>query len=161
GHGVYSLDYSPDSRLLVSTAEDGFRLWEASTAREVAFVRPQSSGGEMALFPPDGTNLVRLRGTVGDSGPSITKAIRAKILLNSDRRTFSSRRIWRWTCWVSPWHPASGVMLRDSLGTARDGCLLWSTIGNEECSCCRSNAFGKKRCRSRRVCPTRRSSPRS
>ena len=49
-------DVSPDGRLVATSGEDGVRLWEADTGRELAHLRAGFS--ETVLFHPDGRSLI-------------------------------------------------------------------------------------------------------
>jgi WD40 repeat protein/tRNA A-37 threonylcarbamoyl transferase component Bud32 len=58
----HSVDYSPDGRILAASGHDGVRLWDGSTARELAHL---PIGPTQTLqFLPDGTALL----TLGQSG---------------------------------------------------------------------------------------------
>jgi WD40 repeat protein len=54
--GVLSGAFSNDGRLLATSDEDGVRLWEADTGREIAHL--MHGGCADALFHPDGKSLV-------------------------------------------------------------------------------------------------------
>jgi len=57
GAGARSCEFSPDGRWLVSTHQDGVRLWDLASLKEVAHIR--SAGDALgALFHPSGTNLI-------------------------------------------------------------------------------------------------------
>jgi WD40 repeat protein len=63
GEGEYRhLDVSPDGRLLAVGMEDGVRLWELASGREVAHIRQRQTYS--VLFQPDGTGLL----TCGKAG---------------------------------------------------------------------------------------------
>jgi WD40 repeat protein len=51
--GPEAVGFSPDGRLLLSTARDGVRLWDASDGRELAHLN--AGHHEAAFFHPDGT----------------------------------------------------------------------------------------------------------
>jgi serine/threonine protein kinase/WD40 repeat protein len=53
--GPEGIDFSPDGRLLVTTASDGVRLWEVPGGREVAYLNVGHH--EAAFFHPDGARL--------------------------------------------------------------------------------------------------------
>lgn len=52
----WSVDLSPDRRLLASATPDGVSLWDVTTASQVAFL--PAAGGWSALFHPDGKTLI-------------------------------------------------------------------------------------------------------
>ncbi len=54
--GVHHADFSPDGRLVATGAEDGVRLWEADTGRELAHL--QAGSCESVLFHPKGESLI-------------------------------------------------------------------------------------------------------
>src|SRR5262249_40907874 len=51
--GPEAVGFSPDGRLLLSTARDGVRLWDAADRRELG--HPNAGHHEAAFFHPDGT----------------------------------------------------------------------------------------------------------
>jgi hypothetical protein len=55
--GPVQVDFSPDGQFLSSCNLDGVRLWDASSGRELAFVR-MTNLCESAVFQPGGTCLV-------------------------------------------------------------------------------------------------------
>jgi eukaryotic-like serine/threonine-protein kinase len=54
--GVFSADVSPDSRLVGTSDEDGVRLWESDTGRELAHLK--AGVCETVLFHADGQGLI-------------------------------------------------------------------------------------------------------
>jgi WD40 repeat protein len=54
--GPWSVDFSSDGQLLAAAGEDGVRVWEMPTAREVAHL--PASHTESALFHPGETSLI-------------------------------------------------------------------------------------------------------
>jgi len=58
------LEFSPDSRLLVSTdaTEPGIRLWEARTGRELGRLAGHRDYTAQAVFAPDGRTLASTGG---------------------------------------------------------------------------------------------------
>lgn len=60
--GPYSVDLSPDGRLMATAGENGVRLWDAATGREIVLLPLGNSGS--AIFSTDGRTLV----TAGVSG---------------------------------------------------------------------------------------------
>jgi eukaryotic-like serine/threonine-protein kinase len=61
GKGPWSMDVSPDGRLLASTHDDGVRLWDLEFGREVAHL-DQFGRAKTALFTPDGQSLITYSG---------------------------------------------------------------------------------------------------
>jgi WD40 repeat protein/serine/threonine protein kinase len=62
GGGVWSVDFSPDGRLLASTDRGGIRLWDCTALREVASV-PRGGIHSAVFQPADGSLL-----TCGEGG---------------------------------------------------------------------------------------------
>jgi WD40 repeat protein len=61
--GPWSVDFSPDGRLLASAHGDGLRIWDLSNTKEIALIDETEDGGRLGytrsvLFQPDGTKLI-------------------------------------------------------------------------------------------------------
>ena len=61
--GPWSVNFSPDGRLLLSAGGDGVRLWDAVSLQEVAPLLPVGES-QSAIFHPDGRSLIT-KGTIG------------------------------------------------------------------------------------------------
>ncbi len=63
GHmGPWGVDFSPDGRLLAAASNDGARMWDLTTGREIAFLPLGRTVS--AIFSPTGDSLV----TAGETG---------------------------------------------------------------------------------------------
>jgi WD40 repeat protein/DNA-binding SARP family transcriptional activator len=70
GLGTYPVEWSPDGGRLLSTADDGTRIWDARTGRQLLWLPPSGGPGTSAVWSPDGRQVLTMSG----AGPVVWDA---------------------------------------------------------------------------------------
>ena len=116
---VWSVAFSPDGAILASGAEDGIKLWDVATRREIATLEGHTDFVHSVTFSPDGATLA--------SGARDRKVKLWDVVARTNTATFEHED-WVWSVAFSP----DGATL--AAGAERNGIKLWDIATEREIS---------------------------
>ena len=116
---VWSVAFSPDGAILASGAEDGIKLWDVATRREIATLEGHTDFVHSVTFSPDGKTLA--------SGARDRKVKLWDIVVRTNTATFEHED-WVWSVAFS----LDGATLAS--GAENNGLKLWDIATEREIS---------------------------